>query len=212
MKKYALLFILLTSLCYGTEKVAKASDLRLLISPEEINQKLDAIAAEINEEYRDKELTVVMVMKGAVCVAADLIRKLDVPCSLEYIKASSYGKNGTTRGELTVKGIEDLDLTSKHVLLVDDIYDTGNTMQKLMSCLEAKGPKSLKTLVLLIKKIRAKRRIVRTIAYLISIMSLWSDMVWTIKNIIAASQGFLFSRHVVNELKGRNDHNDLKAP
>ncbi|QZA59038.1 Hypoxanthine phosphoribosyltransferase [Candidatus Rhabdochlamydia porcellionis] len=85
-----------------------------------------------------------MIMKGAVCLFADLIRDISLPCVAESIQVSSY--HGKTRGNLQVKGIESLDLFSKSVLLVDDIFDSGNTIAK-------KKPKSLKSLVLLSKNI-----------------------------------------------------------
>lgn len=69
-----------------------------------------------------------MIMKGAVCLFADLIRDISLPCVAESIQVSSY--HGKTRGNLQVKGIESLDLFSKSVLLVDDIFDSGNTIAK----------------------------------------------------------------------------------
>ena len=147
MKKIAVFFLLLSSICFGN------NNLELLISTEEIDHKLTEICAKIDQEYQGEELTVLIVMKGAICVASDLIRKLQIPTTIEYMKASSYGHKGTSRGELTITGIDRLDLKGKNVLLVDDIFDSGATMTGIVERLQEKNPKSLKTLVLLLKKV-----------------------------------------------------------
>lgn len=147
MKKIAALLLTVSSICFGNE------GLELLIGPEKISEKIAEVAAVIDQEYNGEELTVIMVMKGAVCVASDLIRQLKVPCTIEYMKASSYGKNGTHRGELKITGLDNVDLSSKHVLVVDDIFDTGNTMSAIVNRLKEANPKSLKSLVLLKKNV-----------------------------------------------------------
>jgi hypoxanthine phosphoribosyltransferase len=128
-------------------------NLELLIGPEEIAGKLKEVAAKIDEDYQGEELTVIVVMKGALCVSADLIRHLHVPSKIEYLKASSYGQRGTSRGELRITGLDAIELEGKHVLVVDDIFDSGHTMSGLISHLQNKNPKSLKSLVLLEKNI-----------------------------------------------------------
>ncbi|MBS3904262.1 MAG: hypoxanthine phosphoribosyltransferase [Simkania sp.] len=153
MKKLLCAFLVLSSSCFAKEQVD------LLISKEEIAEKIAEVAAQINHEYQGEELTVIMVMKGAVYVATDLTKKITVPCSLEYVKASSYGKNGTQRGELTLQGVDFLDLTDKNILIIDDVFDSGHTMFSIINILKNKKPKSIKTLVLLIKQIP------RTISY-----------------------------------------------
>jgi hypoxanthine phosphoribosyltransferase len=91
-----------------------------------------------------------MVMKGAIHLTADLMRKITVPCMLEYVRASSYGL-GMVSGELTLQGIEGLFLQGKHVIIIDDIFDTGKTMTAIKEKLLLQQPASLKTLVLLLK-------------------------------------------------------------
>lgn len=145
MKKLAPLLLFFSSVCSAYD------NLELLIGPDAIEQRIAEVAAQINREY--DELTIIMVMKGAVCVTADLIRHLDVPFTLEYMRASSYGERGTMHGELKITGLEDLDLASKNVLIVDDIFDTGNTMTGIVEQIEKLNPKSLKTLVLLVKNV-----------------------------------------------------------
>jgi hypoxanthine phosphoribosyltransferase len=147
MKRIFGLLLFMTSICWG------GTSLDLLIGDAEINQRLDEVACKIDQEYQGEELTVLMVMKGAICVTADLIRRLHVPVTLEYVRASSYGANGTSRGELTVVGLDGLDLTDKNVLVVDDIFDSGSTMTTLMSRVHDKKPRNLKSFVLLVKDV-----------------------------------------------------------
>jgi len=147
MKLLIFIFLFLSSVCFAD------NNLELLVSPEEISKKIKEVAATIDQQYADQDLTVIMVMKGAVCVTSDLIRQLHIPVTLEYMKASSYGKNGTSRGELRITGLDTLDLTNKNILVIDDIFDSGFTMETIVQRLQEKKPKSVKTLVLLAKKI-----------------------------------------------------------
>jgi hypoxanthine phosphoribosyltransferase len=125
----------------------------LLISQDQIKSKIADVASILDAQYQGEELTIIMLMKGALCIAADLIRELKTPCTIECVRASSYGQRGIQRGELKIAGLEDLDLSSKNVLLVDDIFDSGKTVSKVMAKLEEKNPKSLKSLVLLVKNV-----------------------------------------------------------
>lgn len=149
MKKLILLLLLLTTICYG-------NSLELLISPSKIEEKIEAIAKQIDATYQGEELVIVAVMKGGICLTADLIRHITIPFTLEYMRASSYGMNGTEQGELLLKGMEDFDFANKNLLIVDDIFDSGRTMHAIITKIQAQNPKSVKSLVLLNKKI-AKR-------------------------------------------------------
>lgn len=128
------------------------SELRLLIPQEAILKKITQVAHEIQNQYLHDELVIVIIMKGAICLAADLIRALTIPCFLEYIHASSYGEGGIKKGALTIHGIEHLKLVGKNVLIIDDIFDTGHTLSLVASELKKLKPKSLESLVLLSKK------------------------------------------------------------
>lgn len=147
MKTKLLASLLWVSCCFAE------GELELLIDPETIADRVRTTAAQINQAYEGQELTILMILKGAVCVTADLIRELQVPFKLEAIKASSYGENGTKRGSLKISGLDNLDLTGKHLLVVDDIFDSGHTMKTVVEQLEMKQPASVKSLVLLEKKI-----------------------------------------------------------
>lgn len=145
--------ICVSSLSFAQGVLPEKHHLEPLISAQEIQERVLATAEMLDTEYKGRELVMVIVMKGAVCVGADLLRALHIPCSLEYVRASSYGKHGDVRGELTVLGVDQLDITGKDVLLVDDIFDSGVTLQTVAEKLQEKNPRSLKTLVLLSKNV-----------------------------------------------------------
>jgi hypoxanthine phosphoribosyltransferase len=140
--------VLLTFSCFAVD-----DHLELLISSDEIAARVGEVAVQINQEYKDKDLTLVMIMKGSLCIASDLIRQITVPCTLEYIRASSYGQNGTKPGELTISELDHKAIQGRDLLLIDDILETGNTMQRVIQQIRGKCPKSIKTLLLLVKDI-----------------------------------------------------------
>ena len=84
-------------------------ELDLLISHEEIQEKIAKIAIQLETDYNREEIVVVMIMKGAICLVADLMRAISFPCIIESIQASSYGGQGKIRGNLEIKGIDALD-------------------------------------------------------------------------------------------------------
>ena len=127
-----------------------------LISSAEIKLKIKEYAELINQEYQDKNLTSVMIMKGCICVTADLIREITVPFTLEFVQAKSYGHNGMHAGDLSLLYDKDLDIEGKDLIVIDDIFETGNTMKKVCNRLMQRNPKSIKTLVLLVKEIERK--------------------------------------------------------
>lgn len=130
--------------------------LQLLISPEEIHEKVALLGKQIDLAYQGKELVIVMIMKGSICFAADLIRSIHLPTTLEFIQCQSYGHGGMERGSLRILGEELLDLAGKEVLLIDDIFDSGITLGSVYDHLQRKGPRSMKTAVVLSKKAHKK--------------------------------------------------------
>ncbi len=141
------------SLKCQTSNYESMNNHELLISADRIQSKINEIAQELDDEYQGEEITVVMVMKGALCLTADLIRALKTPCKIDYVKGSSYGQHGSSRGELKITGLDNLDLKDKHVLLVDDIFDSGETLTQIFAQIRDKEPKTLKSLVLLAKNV-----------------------------------------------------------
>ncbi len=125
--------------------------MKILLSETEILDGVKRVAGEIKQTYNNEPLTIVSVLTGSVVVVADLIRLLDMPIRVGVIEASSYAGATTTRGELTINTELMLDITDRHVLLVDDIFDTGHTLVKVMARMQELKPKTLRSAVLLRK-------------------------------------------------------------
>ena len=147
-----IILIFITTTASAEETYAHSLNLNLLLSSEEIQEKVTEYGKILSEDYRDKKVTMVMIMKGAACFATDLFREMSIDISLDYIRCSSYGQNGTHKGELTISGVENLDIKGKHVLIVDDICDSGSTFLAVLEQLKKKNPQSLATVALLTRK------------------------------------------------------------
>jgi len=124
---------------------------KVLIPENKIKQKIQDLATEIAFDYRGKEITAICVLKGSYVFFADLIRKIDLPLSCEFIGLSSYGDKTESSGEVKLT----LDLTEplqgRHVIIIEDIVDSGLTMQYLVNNLKARKPATLKVCTLLHK-------------------------------------------------------------
>jgi len=126
----------------------------LLIGEAEIQQAVRRLGEQISREYRDKPLTILGVLTGSIMLVADLIRQIELPLKLGLIQASSYRGDATRPGDLQINTALVPDVSGRHVLLVDDIFDTGKTIAGLLARLPAFEPRSVKTAVLLWKKSR----------------------------------------------------------
>ncbi len=149
------LAILISSLIMAAPLRGELVDenLRILIDQEKIKSKVTEVAKQIEQDYQNKDLVVVMVFKGALCIVADLIREINLPLNIEAVQCSSYGALGTQRGELKVYGLDRVNVHNRDVLIVDDIFDTGHTMATLYKELEKQAPHSIKSCVLLCKNV-----------------------------------------------------------
>ncbi|WP_459554641.1 phosphoribosyltransferase [Lacunimicrobium album] len=130
--------------------------MKRLISQAEIDTRLDAIAAEINRDYAHQPLTMIAVLTGSLIFLSDLMRRVTIPCQLGVIQASSYKGAVTTPGELQLQFEILPNLEGRAVLLVDDILDTGQTLQTLKTAFETRLQQPVKTAVLLWKQARTK--------------------------------------------------------
>lgn len=128
-----------------------AEQLNILLSRCEIESRLGDLARSLNTDYQEREIVVVGIMSGVVVFLSDLIRGLEIPVRLEFLNASSYRGASTSAGELAVDVSGLPVLTGKHVLLLDDILDTGHTLNRIVGLISAMQPASLKTAVLLWK-------------------------------------------------------------
>jgi len=129
------------------------SDLeRILIDEEEIQRRVKEIAREISQDYSQAgSIYIIGILKGAFIFLADLVRALDIPHFVDFMAVSSYGNSATSSGE--VRLVMDLrePITDKHVLVVEDIVDTGQTLNYLLKTLKGRRPASLKTCALVRK-------------------------------------------------------------
>jgi hypoxanthine phosphoribosyltransferase len=126
--------------------------MEILISAERIRQRVTELACRIKEHYGDEPITIVGVLTGCLMFLADLVRHLDLPVHLALIQASSYRGLATRPGPLRVQAELVPELRGRHVLLLDDILDTGQTLASLLGYLETLGPASLRVVVLLRKQ------------------------------------------------------------
>lgn len=125
----------------------------VLLSEDQIRQRLDALAGEIQRDYVEKDITLVAIMTGSVMFVADLLRRLPTQLRLDYIGASSYHGETRSTGELLVTKALRLDVRDRDVLIVDDILDTGLTLVKVREMITKLQPRSLKFCVFLEKDI-----------------------------------------------------------
>jgi len=128
--------------------------MKVLLSKEDLHGGVSRLADEIAACYRDQQLTVIGVLTGSVVLLADLIRMIDVPLRVGVLQTSSYRGATTTRGELVINSDLMLHVEGRNVLLVDDIFDTGHTLQAVVQKMQEFGPASLRSAVLLRKKAR----------------------------------------------------------
>ena len=123
----------------------------VLFSEQEIQDKVRELAKAIDEDYRGQELLLVGVLKGAVMVMADLARALETPVSMEFMAVSSYGSATSSSGVVRILKDLDREITDKHVLVVEDIIDSGLTLSWLLKNLGGRQPASLEVCTLLRK-------------------------------------------------------------
>lgn len=123
----------------------------ILFTKQEIDLMVHNIAMQINEDFKDEEVIAVVILKGSVMFAADLIRCLTVNVKLDFIQASSYGSGTVSSGKIIIKKDLDSDVKGKNVLLIEDIVDSGRTLSLLKEEMKKRGAKNVKIASLLSK-------------------------------------------------------------
>jgi hypoxanthine phosphoribosyltransferase len=128
----------------------------ILVQADELQHRIREMAADISRDYKGRDLLLIGVLKGAVFFLADLMRHLDIPCEVDFMAVSSYGSSTDSSG--VVRILKDLDapLEGRNVLIVEDIVDSGLTLQYLTRTLEARNPASIEVCALLTKPERRK--------------------------------------------------------
>lgn len=160
---------------------------RILVSEEQIKARIAEMGKEISEEYKDKDPVVLGVLKGVVVFYADMIRHITVPCQMDFMCLSSYQGTKST-GNMIVKQDMSVDVKGRHVLVLEDIYDTGGSLNYTYQHLMSKQPASVKICTLLDKPERRRPGI-----------TLKPDWVgFTIPNEFVVGYGLDFNEHYRN--------------
>lgn len=132
---------------------------RILFHETAILTRLDQLAAEISQEYRGRELTVIAVLSGSLMFMADLLRRIPLPLRLDFVSVASYQGKAQTSGEIVFKQTALPDVKDRHILILDDILDSGHTLAAIREKLEVAGPRSIRICVLLSKKKKRARHV-----------------------------------------------------
>ncbi len=125
---------------------------RVLFDEATILRRLDEIAAQISSDYRDRELTVIAVLNGSIIFMADLLRRIPLPLKLDCLSVASYHGGTKSSGEVIFKQIALPDIAGRHILILDDILDSGLTLFAIRQKLETAKPRSIRVCVLLQKR------------------------------------------------------------
>ena len=138
-----------------------ADRIRVLLTEEEVDRRINEVAAKISEEYEGRQIHLICILKGGVFFTCELAKRLTVPVSLDFMSVSSYGAGTESSG--VVRILKDLDepLAGKDVLIVEDIIDSGRTLAYLIEVLKQSGPKSIRLCTLLDKPERRVKKQVK---------------------------------------------------
>lgn len=125
-----------------------------LLSEKKISELTNSLAERINRDYEGKEMLLIVILKGSVIFASDLLRKITVDVKVDFMQVSSYGSGTVSGGDVKIKKDVESDVMGKHVLIVEDIVDSGNTLSKLKRLFAQRGAASVKICTLLSKPSR----------------------------------------------------------
>lgn len=128
----------------------------VLFSEEAINKRVKELSSRISEDYKGKELLVVGVLKGSVIFAAELIKNITIPCQIDFMAVSSYGDSSETTGVVRILKDLDSEISGKHIIIVEDIVDSGITLNYLSNYLKSRNASSVEIVSLLTKPSRRK--------------------------------------------------------
>jgi hypoxanthine phosphoribosyltransferase len=134
------------------DKISK----EILFSRDAIQKRVRELAGQISKDYNDRELIIIGVLKGAFIFMADLIREISIPCRVDFTRLASYGAGSDSSGKVVMTKDIETSIKGRDILIVEDILDTGLTLQYLVEWLKERNPQSLKICVLLDKRKRRK--------------------------------------------------------
>ena len=143
----------------GGKAINVEADLdRILFDEKTILRRLDELAAQISADYHDRELTVVAILNGSLIFMADLLRRIPLPLKLDCLSVASYHGALQSSGEVIFRQVAPPDVAGRHILLLDDILDSGATLNAIQERLETASPRSIRVCVLL-RKIKPRMRV-----------------------------------------------------
>lgn len=134
-------------------------NLDVLIDAGRVRERVRQLADEISKDYHGRDLVVIGVLKGAFIFMGDLVRNMSVTVYCDFLRASSYGDSTSSSGNVRVEFDVTQPVKGKHVLLVEDILDTGLTLRRIIEIVRAKSPASVKVCAMLVKSNRPRRRV-----------------------------------------------------
>jgi hypoxanthine phosphoribosyltransferase len=134
-----------------------SAELTVLLSSKQIRDRVDELGREISRDYPEGPLYLIGILKGSFVFLADLARAISTPCRIEFMGISSYGRDKKSSGEVKVTKDLDVSIEGRHVLVVEDIIDSGITLTYLLNVLEQRKPKSLGIVAMLDKPERRQR-------------------------------------------------------
>jgi hypoxanthine phosphoribosyltransferase len=140
------------------------SQLKVLIPQDEIRQTITRIASEIRQDYKDKQPVMISILKGSFIFLADLVRQINMPVQVEFIRLSSYGAQTETSGTVTIMHGLKTDIKGKDIIIVEDIVDTGLTMMAVIDYMKKKKPASIRICALTDKP--SRRRVSLEVDYI----------------------------------------------
>ncbi len=142
------------------------SDIKeILFTSEEIQETVERIGAQITEDYKGKNLLLVCVLKGSVCFMADLMRAVKIPCKIDFMDAKSYGSGTVTNGVVSITRDLNYDISEYDIVIIEDIFDSGRTLEKLTQILSIREPKSVACCSLLDKPERRAEGVTLKLKY-----------------------------------------------
>lgn len=123
----------------------------VLLSEEQLRNRVQEIAKQIEKDYEGKEIMLISVLRGSFVFMADLCRAIDLPCTLDFMSVSSYGKGTSSSGQVQITKDLSEDIAGRHIIVIEDILDSGNTLSYLLKLLEQRRPASIRLCTLLDK-------------------------------------------------------------
>lgn len=131
----------------------------VLFSEEQLKNRVREIAQQITADYQGKEIMLISVLRGSFVFMADLCRAIDLPCTLDFMSVSSYGKGTKSSGQVQITKDLSEDISDRHIIVVEDILDSGNTLSYLLQLLQARSPASVRLCTLLDKPSRRTKEV-----------------------------------------------------